>query len=260
MPAPPQILDARDERVRCAVMQPTYLPWLGYLDLMDSVDVWLNLDDVPFSRQSWQQRNRIKARDGLRWLTVPTRSKSRSGQLINEVEISEIKFVDRHRRSVRHAYSRAIHASEAEQLFDQVEREARSMRLLSVNLAGLAWLRERLHIDTTMTSTTSLDLRDGRIERLIHALQTVGANTYVTAPGAVEYLAPAQHIFRDAGITIEVHQYEHPVYEQLHPPFAPFASALDAILLYGPAARDVMLAGRRSSVLLGDLDDGRPIR
>ena len=57
--------------MRVAISQPTYLPWLGYFDLIDQVDVFVLLDDVQFEKQSWQQRNRIKTPAGLQWLTVP---------------------------------------------------------------------------------------------------------------------------------------------------------------------------------------------
>lgn len=35
-----------------AVMQPTYLPWIGYFDLIDQTDEFVLLDDVEFSKQS----------------------------------------------------------------------------------------------------------------------------------------------------------------------------------------------------------------
>ena len=46
------------------IMQPTYLPWIGYFDLIDQSDVFVVLDTVAFSRQSWQQRNRIATAQG----------------------------------------------------------------------------------------------------------------------------------------------------------------------------------------------------
>jgi WbqC-like protein family len=49
----------------CAIMQPTYLPWVGYLDLIDRVDVFVFLDNVQFERRSWQQRNQIRDPEGL---------------------------------------------------------------------------------------------------------------------------------------------------------------------------------------------------
>ena len=41
-----------------SISQPTFLPWSGYFDLIDSVEKFVFLNDVQFSRQSWQQRRR----------------------------------------------------------------------------------------------------------------------------------------------------------------------------------------------------------
>lgn len=55
-----------------AIMQPTFAPWLGYFDLLDRVDVFVLLDDVQLSRQSFQTRNRIQGSSPVpRWVPVP---------------------------------------------------------------------------------------------------------------------------------------------------------------------------------------------
>ncbi|MGB9731816.1 WbqC family protein [Calditerrivibrio nitroreducens] len=48
----------------CAIMQPTYNPWLGYFDLIDRVDCFVYLDNVQLVKRSWQVRNRIKSPNG----------------------------------------------------------------------------------------------------------------------------------------------------------------------------------------------------
>ena len=63
--------------MKIAIAQPTYLPWLGYFDLIDQVDAFVFLDNVQFEKQSWQQRNRIKTPTGLQWLTVPVAFRGR---------------------------------------------------------------------------------------------------------------------------------------------------------------------------------------
>jgi len=75
--------------MKIAISQPTYLPWLGYFDLIDQVDVFVLLDSVQFEKQSWQQRNRIKTPTGLQWLTVPVEFRGRLGQRIMEVIIRD---------------------------------------------------------------------------------------------------------------------------------------------------------------------------
>ena len=47
------------------ITQPTFLPWVGYFDLIDQADLFIILDDVKFEKQSWQQRNKFKTNKGV---------------------------------------------------------------------------------------------------------------------------------------------------------------------------------------------------
>ena len=69
--------------MKIAIMQPTYLSWIGYFALIDYVDKFILLDDVQFSYQSWQHRNKILTKSGALWLTVPC-GKSNNKKLLNE--------------------------------------------------------------------------------------------------------------------------------------------------------------------------------
>ena len=58
--------------MKVVITQPTYLPWLGYFELVAQADVFVFLDTVQFERQSWQSRNKIRSSDGrIHWLSVP---------------------------------------------------------------------------------------------------------------------------------------------------------------------------------------------
>src|SRR5690242_14000816 len=92
--------------MKIAISQPTYLPWLGYFDLIDQVDLFVFLDNVQFEKQSWQQRNRIKTPTGLQWLTVPVAFRGKFGQLIKEVEIRDPEFCKNHLRAIELNYRR----------------------------------------------------------------------------------------------------------------------------------------------------------
>ncbi len=54
----------------CAIMQPTFLPWIGYFDMIDQVDKFIFLDHVQLQKQSWQTRNRIKINDKESFINV----------------------------------------------------------------------------------------------------------------------------------------------------------------------------------------------
>ncbi len=69
-----------------AIHQPNYLPWTGYFHKMFSCDLFIFLDDVQFSRQSYTQRVQILSQGRPHWLTVPVLRSGRSGQLITETQ------------------------------------------------------------------------------------------------------------------------------------------------------------------------------
>ena len=57
--------------MKIAVNQPNYIPWLGYFDLIDTVEKFIFLDDVEYTRNSVISRNRISNEAGKsRWLSL----------------------------------------------------------------------------------------------------------------------------------------------------------------------------------------------
>src|SRR5436305_11804238 len=90
------------------VLQPGYLPWLGYFDLMHKADVFVHYDDVQFDKHGWRNRNRIKGPNGEVWLTVPVLHTGRFGQSVLEVEIDERQnWQRRHLATLTQSYARA---------------------------------------------------------------------------------------------------------------------------------------------------------
>jgi len=231
-----------------AVMQPTFMPWLGYFDLMDQVDHFVLLDTVAYSHQSWQQRNRIRSGDGLAWLTVPVQHRGRSGQTITSVALApDSGFPDKQLRRLRQEYGRAPWF---EWLFPDLEwvmrAGASTGTLCGVTVPIIDLLRERLGVDDTRLHRASALPASGRRSALLASLcSSLGAATYVTPPGSLAYLVDEVDEFRSAGVEVVVHDYEHPVYPQLADPFVPFASAVDLLFIEGPDAPGRMRSGRR---------------
>lgn len=229
-----------------AVMQPTWLPWCGYFDLMDRVDHFVLLDDVEFSYQSWQHRNRIQTRDGLRWLTIPV-SKSDRFRPINDVHIADRDdAATRMANQLREAYRASEQIEMRNKALDLISGVRPRRPLLDVLVAGIELLRNALGVSTPLHFSSDIETRSGRGDRLVDLVRAVEGVHYVTPAGAVGYLEQELDAFDDGGVSISVQGYEHPKYEQLHKPFEPFASALDLTLTVGPpGAGGVMRSGRR---------------
>jgi hypothetical protein len=238
-----------------AIVQPTFLPWVGWFDLADEAATWVLLDDVAFSKQSWQQRNRIRDRDGLHWLSVPVRSSGRLGQRIRDVELADTGFVRKFCSAIRTNYARAAHFRELYPGFEAAFATAAAPgTLVELNCGLIEWLARQLGVDTPCLRASSVPVAGKRGERVAQLCERLGATRYLSPAGAEDYLREDLAAFRERGIAIELQAYEHPEWRQCFQPFLPFASALDLVFNEGPGAGAIMRSGRRPGRPLAGAD------
>ena len=236
--------------MKVAIAQPTYLPWLGYFDLMDQVDAFVLLDSVQFEKQSWQQRNRIKTPGGLQWLTVPVQIKGRSTQLIRDVEIAETDFYLRHLNLIRANYRTApCFEMFLEPLATILKEGAREGNLAAMNIQLIKWLATCLGVGTPLVRASTLQVEGKRARLNLAICEALGASEYYSAIGSADYLLEECQIFSDHGIEIYFQNYSHPQYKQLFPPFAAFASVIDLMFNAGREAAEILRRGRGAPLL-----------
>src|SRR5438477_413092 len=91
------------------IMQPAYLPWLGYFDRIARSDLCIVLDHVQFEKNSFTNRNKLRIAKGWTWLTVPLRTSGRFGSLaINALETSpRPDWRRKHWDTIRFNYAKA---------------------------------------------------------------------------------------------------------------------------------------------------------
>lgn len=235
--------------MKIAICQPTYLPWMGYFDLIDQVEAFVLLDDVQFEKQSWQQRNRIKTPLGLQWLTVPVMFRGRLGQLIKDVEVRDIHFWRDHCRAIELNYRRApFFDSYFEKLVLGLSCPNTTL-LADLNIRLMEWFMRTFGIKTPMILSSSLSQPGRRTERLVNICKSLGAERYVSPLGSAAYLLEEHDMMTDQGINLVFQNYEHPQYRQQFPPFIPHASALDLLFNEGEQALEIIRSGRRASLL-----------
>jgi hypothetical protein len=240
--------------MKIGIMQPTYLPWVGYFDMIDQVDTFVLLDHVQFSKQSWQQRNRIKTPAGLEWLTVPVEVKGKLGQTILDVQIQSEHFARKHVRALEMHYARAANGAAVIGEFARLLlREPRLDKLVELNTALIGWMCTALGIRTRLVRSSTLSPEGERTGALVSICEQLGGTHYLSTPGSAEYLLTDLHLFEARGIPVTFHHYFHPTYSQLYPPFVPFASAIDLLCNEGPAAGAVVKSGRRPDLSPAEL-------
>jgi hypothetical protein len=223
-----------------AVLQPGYLPWLGFFDQLARSDVFVIYDDVQFDKHGWRNRNRVKSPAGPHWLTVPVLHSGKNSPANHTVEIDQTQpWARKHLGSIRQFYGSApflsLYFPELEELLHR-----QWLRLIDLNLALLGLLCRWLDLRPTIVRSSLLGLSGGQSERLLNHCLHFGATRYLSGSAARDYIDTA--LFGRHGIEIVWQDYAHPVYPQLHGAFVSHLSTLDLLLNCGEQSRSILLS------------------
>ena len=215
-----------------AILQSNYIPWKGYFSLIDLVDEFVILDEVQFTKNDWRNRNKIKTRDGVQWMTIPVRQE-RLDQKISEVTVSDARWSRKHWNTLVQNYSKAPQFKRHANLVEDMYLEAGKLWHLSdINMLFIRRLCSVFKVATTLTSCTDYVVAGDRVQRLVNICRQTGAGRYLSGPAARGYLDESQ--FAAQGIELQWMDYsDFPVYEQLFPPFAHGLSVLDLLFNVG---------------------------
>lgn len=223
-------------------MQPTYLPWIGYFDLMDSADIFVLLDTVQFEKQSWQQRNRIKTGEAeSKWLTVPVVQGLK--QKISDIRIeTSSPWRRKHWGTIYQYYRRAPY-------WDQYSEELHALYsqawdyLFDWNVAVIMFLKEQFGIKTKIVHASQMPVSGDRVGLLVNICHYAKADIYLSPVGSADYIEE-NNIFASEHISLIYQQYGHPMYRQLYGEFMTHMSAIDLLFNEGPASLEIIRSGR----------------
>jgi hypothetical protein len=213
------------------ILQPSYLPWLGFFDQVRRADFFVFYDDVQFDKHGWRNRNRIKTVRGPAWLTVPVRTKGRMGQRIHEIEIDNTTpWARKHLQSIAQAYARAPHKEPYLGALAEI-LDWSWTNLADLDIAVSTLMCEWFGLKTPLYRASVLGIGGDRNQRLLNLCHHFGCNRYLTGNAAQDYLDI--DVFQRHGVSVEWQNYHHPEYPQLHGAFEPYLSALDYMLNTG---------------------------
>ena len=213
-------------------MQPTYLPWAGYFEMISNVDLFILLDNVQFEKKSWQHRNRIRNLNGELLLTVPVKTASKFSQLISDVEIAEdSNFARKHLASIKQSYQKSTYF---DQLFPELQciLNSSQVSLLNLNESLIRTLCKHLEISTKIIRASDLISRGKGTELTVAQCLEVGATHFYAARGSMPFVSK-ELAFAKNEITIEYQNFRQSEYLQLHGSFIHSLSVVDLIFNCG---------------------------
>lgn len=235
--------------MRVGITQPNYLPWLGYFDLLDTVDHWVSLDSAQLARRSFMVRNRIRSTGGdAKWISVSVVKSSQTTRLDRAELVREPVWWEQHLRRMEAAYSRSPRfAPTIEWLRRVLPPTAEDTNLARYNERLVLALCERLGVEVAFSRASSYPEFEGESaqDRILELCSHVGASVYLNFARGIDAGLYDPRAFAARGVQLVGHAYRHPTYPQtgLSEPMT-HLSVVDALFELPPAeVRELVRGG-----------------
>ena len=198
--------------MKLGIMQPYFMPYIGYFQLMKAVDKYVVYDDVNYIKGGWANRNHILINGEKEMFTV-TLQKASPNKLFNEIVIGD--DFKKLMKTLQMNYSRAINFDQTMVLMERIISFPNKQ--LAVFIANsFREILSYLSVETEILMSSEIP-KDNSLrgkDKIIQICEILGADTYYNAVGGKNLYDHAE--FREHGITLNFVDSLPQVYSQLH--------------------------------------------
>ena len=220
-------------RNRIAIMQPYFLPYLGYWQLMGYVDKFVVYDDIQFTKKGWIHRNRYLNNGSDQMFTLPLKKDSDYLDVVDR-RLSDSWNIEKNKlkRKVEGAYGKSPHFQEAMAIFNEC-LDCEENNLFNFILGSIKIIKESLDIGTELLVSSEVGETQhlkGQ-QRVLEICRSLGANEYVNPIGGYELYD--RNDFAQEGVELKFHKIGDVTYNQMQRDFLPNLSVLDILMFSG---------------------------
>lgn len=215
--------------VKVAVMQPYFIPYMGYWQLMNMVDKYVIFDDVNYINRGWITRNRILIDGQSKYFNVSVMGASQNKK-INELQIvNDMKLIEKKLRTIEYAYKKAPYY---QKIFPLIEKIIRCNRKDFVAYIENSFniICDYLNIRTEFILSSSLNKNynlKGQ-EKILNICELLGATEYYNAIGG--YSLYSSDLFEERGMKLKFIKMNNIIYKQFNNEFQPNLSIIDVMM------------------------------
>ena len=218
--------------MKLGIMQPYFLPYIGYWQLLNAVDRYVIYDDVNFIKGGWINRNRILQNGAPAYINVPMIGAS-SFKRINEIQVNrDPRVMGKLLKTVEQNYRKAPSFESVMPLMERICRfEGDNLAEFLAN--SIRVVCDYLGITTTlvMSSQIEIDISLRAQDKVIDICRRQGATEYFNAIGGQTLYD--QMSFARFGIRLQFLKTAAVTYSQGKGAFVPNLSILD-VLMFNP--------------------------
>lgn len=216
--------------MKMGLMQPYFMPYIGYWQRINAVDVHVIYDDVNYIKNGWMNHNRILYQGEIKYFTIPLKGAS-PNKRINEVKVdTSPRIQGKMLKTLEYAYKKAAHFTEGMSVLEPIITSSDD-NLATYLESQLRSLSTYMGIETNLIMSSSIE-KDNSLkgkDKVIEICKKQDAQIYVNASTG-EHLYNKDN-FRDEGIELIFMKDACTVqYEQLSKEFIPALSIIDVIM------------------------------
>ena len=212
-------------------MQPYFLPYIGYFQLIAGVDMFIIYDNIKYTKKGWINRNRMLLNGKDAMFSLPLKNASDSLD-IRERELADDFNQEKLLSQFKGAYRQAPQFAQTIQLLELIVRneEKNLFRFLHHSIVKIC---DHLEIKTEIkiSSDIAIDHDLKSQDKVLALCEAVGATKYVNAIGGVELYS--KETFMERGIDLKFIQSKTFEYPQLGDIFVPWLSMID-VMMFNP--------------------------
>lgn len=223
--------------MRLGIMQPYFLPYIGYFQLINAVDKFVIYDDVNFIKGGWINRNRILLNDASFMVNIPMEGAS-SFKRINEINIGKNK--EKILLTIQQAYKKAPFYNKIYPLiFEIIMHDNNNLALFIAN--SLIKVSEYFQINTEIILSSDIKKNNElkAQEKVISICKVLGATEYYNSFGGQELYSKEN--FAENGLTLNFIKTRPFIYTQYKNQFIPWLSMIDVMMFNSPDVIHEML-------------------
>ena len=216
--------------MKLAIMQPYFMPYIGYFQLINAVDVFVVYDNIQFTKKGWFHRNRILVNGRDKMFSVPLKKDSdylyvAQRELADSFDNESKKII----RKIKAAYQTAPYYKEVMPLVEECFQHG-SGNLFDFIHISLKLLTQFLQIDTKIIISSAIDI-DHTLksqDKVLAICKNLNTDIYINAIGGQDlYVAEA---FRNKGIELRFLKTKPVEYKQFDNEFVPWLSIIDVMM------------------------------
>lgn len=212
------------------IMQPYFMPYIGYWQLIAAVDTYVVYDDVNFIKRGWINRNNILLKGEKKLFSIALHEASQN-KLINEISIAD--DFSKLRKTIQMAYAKAPFYAEIMELLDSIfDYPKHNIALFIDN--SIRKVCDYLNIQTNIILSSNIE-KDNALkgqEKIISICKLLQADTYINAIGGVELYD--KKVFERNNICLLFLKPEIECYQQFKNDFVPGLSMIDVLMFCSP--------------------------